>query len=176
MEEDFLKSLAEGFEFFAVLSNDLDYSIKQLKDYDSQTTRRIYVRSFFAFIEGNSFRQRQIALEAHKRRSSCFSIEEVIMLEEKDVFIQENGNIKIRTKYIDQISNIRFSQNCIVKATGAKEPDYTDNRWNQLRKAVEIRNRITHPRCKEDFDINDNDLEIINEAKQWYSDNIQFLF
>jgi len=175
MEDDFLEKLKKEFIFFGRLSEDVDYARKLLEENDSQIVRRTYLRSLFAFIEGNSFRLRQLALAAHIHRTQCFSNEEIIMLEEKDLGIKNNGNLKIRTKYIDFASNIRFSQKSYIKAFGGKLPDYTVNGWAQLIKALEIRNRITHPRSENDLNISNEELKAIYEAKEWYSDNIQFM-
>ena len=175
MEEDYLEELKKRFIFFGHLSEDLDQAKRLLEENDSQFTRRMYLRSLFAFIEGNSFRIRQMALAAHNQRAQCFSNEEIVMLEEKDLGIKDNGDLKIRTKYIDFATNIRFSQNSYIKAFGGDQPDYTDNGWAQLKQALELRNRITHPRSEEDLNISDDELNVIHEAKEWYSSNVQFI-
>jgi len=176
MEEKMLEELKKGFRFFAHLSKDLDQASKLLQENDSQFTRRIYLRSLFAFIEGNSFHLRQMALAAHNHRTQCFSNEEIVMLEEKDIGIKDNGVLKVRKKHIDFATNIRFSQNSYIKAIGGDQPDYTSNGWAQLKKALKLRNRITHPRSEEDLNISDDELNVIHEAKEWYSSNVQFIF
>ncbi len=171
MEKEFLEELKKGFTFFAEFSRDLDQASKILEENDSQYIRRIYLRSLFTFIEGNSFRLRQMALAAHNNRAQCFSNEEIMMLEEKDIDIKDNGDLNIKTKYIGFAENIRFSQNSYIKAIGGDQPDYTANGWAQLKKALVLRNRITHPRSKDDLIISDDELKVIHEAKEWYSGN-----
>ena len=175
MEDDFLKKLAEGFSFFAKLSDDVTSAKKILDSNDSQFSRRMYLRSLFALIEGNSFRLRQMALAAHKHRGKCLSDDEVIVLKEKEINVTENGKLKVRTKHLEFIANVRFSQNCFLKAIGGKQPDYSDNGWALLKNAVKIRNRITHPRSEEDLIITDDELVLIDKAKEWYSNNVQYL-
>ncbi len=175
MEHNFLEELAEGFKFFAQLSSDLSNAKNYLDENDSQFARRMYLRTLFAFIEGNSFRLRQMALAAHNHRKNCFSNEEMIMLEEKEIGIKENGKLNIKIKYIKPLAHIRFSQNCYIKAIGGEQPNYNDNGWAQLNNVVTIRNRITHPRSKADLEITDEELTKINDAKEWYSNNVQFL-
>jgi hypothetical protein len=175
-EEKFLEKLADGFRFFAQLSDDVDAAKRHLDKTDSQFSRRMYIRSLFAFIEGNSFRLRRMALDAHHHRKNCFSGEEIQILEEKETIIKENGDRVIKTKYLRFLDSIRFSQDCYMKAIGGKkQPDYGNKGWEKLIEAVSIRNRITHPKTADDLKIKDEELTIIDEAKHWYSDNVQFL-
>lgn len=175
MTDHFLEDLAESLRFFSILNEDVENANKLMLENDTQFSRRMYLRSFFALIEGNAFRQRELALSVHKHKKNCFNEEEVIALEEKEIRIIDNGNVEVKKKIVQFFPLFKLSNKSYCKAFNKKLPDYANNGWNQLQKAVEIRNRITHPKSKEELVISDDDLEIINEAKCWYSDNVQFL-
>jgi len=46
-----------------------------------------------------------------------------------------------------------------------------DARWDSFQKAIEMRNRITHPRTPEDLHLSDEDFEQIKLALFWFSEN-----
>lgn len=175
MEENYLKKLAESFAFFGILHDDLQNAKAYLNSNDSQFARRTYIRTLFAFIEGNSFRLRQLALSAHNHRTSCFTNEEIVMLEEKNISVKSNGEVHVGSKYLDFQTGFKFTLSAYAKAFDSSPPDYSESGWTKLIEVQKIRNRITHPKSKEDFDISDPELQTIDCAKEWYSKNIQFL-
>jgi hypothetical protein len=45
---------------------------------------------------------------------------------------------------------------------------FADNGWNEFKKAVRIRNRITHPKSASDLDISDEDTKTVEAASEWF--------
>jgi hypothetical protein len=155
-----LNSLERMAEIMKVLDSDVQKAGKLLNTEHSPYARRTFIRTLFAKLEGLTFQLKQIALERENEGFVSFSSEERSKLHEDTGFI--------RTP-----ENIRFSFQSLARAYGSDfEADYGNHRWAFLRKAVAIRNSITHPKILDDLEISDSDLETLRQGMQWYHDNI----
>ena len=47
--------------------------------------------------------------------------------------------------------------------------------WDSFQRAIEMRNRITHPRTPEDLNLSKEDFNHIELGATWFSDNIENL-
>ena len=50
-----------------------------------------------------------------------------------------------------------------------------DPKWNDLRKAIEVRNRLMHPKAPADLLVSDADIESVLNAAIWFREQIQHL-
>ena len=53
--------------------------------------------------------------------------------------------------------------------------DKSSTGWVDFKKAIEIRNRITHPKNAASFAIDDSELNAVERARQWFADSIKAL-
>lgn len=159
-------------------------------DIESQFLRRTYCRSAFAVIEGcihlvksatYNFNAGLVAfvdlLAAYgvKLKAPIFSdvvpLGEAALLCERNPEVKSNGDIRQGVRFLDFERNFRFT---FVMATRVFKvsclPDYSKPDWRGLLDAVEVRNRITHPKADASLDISDEELAKIAGALQWTLD------
>jgi hypothetical protein len=91
IDEEKRKQLRKTDDFFYLLLDDVLAATTAWKDEQSEFTMRCYIRSVMSFIEGNTFRFKQVSLWVHENVQPIFSEKEIGCLREKTFFIKDNG-------------------------------------------------------------------------------------
>ena len=175
---DLLYDVKELVELSRILREDeLECMTNALKG-NNQFWRRMYVRSFFAHVEGVAFRLKQQSLSASERFGIIkLSPDEISIINEESYELTDNAQIKRKPIYSPIDRTIRFAFDIVLKVHG-KQLDLNlgnDNRWNCFKESIKIRNRIMHPKNSNDLTISDKELNNILEAVKWFSDTLSLL-
>lgn len=126
---------------------------------------RSYVRSVFSCIEGFVYVLKQFALRYDKDGVLYSREEKAFLVEiEMDPRIDDNGKLRMNNVRISFIANVRFAFSMIQKIDKDKIPDISNSLISSLKKAVKIRDRLTHPKNQYCLLIKDTDLQIVREA------------
>jgi len=159
-----------------ILTDDLTEIAKiQAGEENNDTAVRTYLRGLFAWVEATIFGLKGIALKMSEHKT-LFSPAELAMLQEQTYDLDEKGNIKLQPKLIPLTKNLRFAFSTCSRAFSiANTLNVGDARWDSFQKAIEMRNRITHPRTPEDLHLSDEDFEQIKFALFWFSENYRTL-
>jgi hypothetical protein len=134
---------------------------------------RSAVRAFSAFIEGVLFQMRQIALH------SDFSLtaEEVFLLEEKKPFLNEKGEAKRIDASGSLANTMLFTLRVFSKVHGISHSVNTaDHGWESMKRFIDLRNKITHPKSSRDLTISAQEWDTFNSALDWFKAQIETIF
>jgi hypothetical protein len=142
------------------------------KNIGSMFARRIYVRSFFSCIEGIVWVLKEVCLHATtpsgKRQ---FHIAEYALLKEHSYELKNNGDIKVSAKFLRLPDNIRFVFKLLSRHLQIDlSIDASSKNWSYFLKALDIRNRLTHPKGSNPFHITDEELDLCKKANEWFVD------
>ena len=122
-------------------------------------------------VEAMSYSTRQLLLLWHNYNNIELSSEEIYLLKEKSIEIKSNGAIKTKERYFAFESLFKFTYLTYSKHF-KKESLYkdliSDNRYHSFKEALEIRNRITHPKGSQSILISQAEFKKICEAHDWY--------
>lgn len=145
-----------------------DVGIAEGKLDNQQYSRRVYVRTLFAAIEGVTYAMKQ-ALFAIGRSSQKLEIRELFVLKESAFDLNNKGEIQERPKYFRIPENLQFTVSCIERVLGS----YIDigigtQDWTNFIRIVKLRNDVTHPKNLSDINISDENLEHIRSVKLWF--------
>lgn len=160
------------------LFNDVSVSESLMKENYSDYSKRIYARSVFSFIEGFLHDQRGVMKEKYKsdRKLTSEIAMKIMLLDEVKLDIEPNGKIK------EKPFNVAFMNNCafVVRTTadyfGLPADEYfSQNGWQEMRKALAVRHRITHPKNASDLTISEIEIGMIRGALTWLI-NVQISF
>ena len=136
------------------------------RDVSGSKWRRIFIRSLFAYIEGTCFRLKQDV----KLFKKC-SPQEDSIISEKSYVLDKKGSIKERDLYLRPMENIKFAFRIYAGYFGPGFKLKTDGKgWDAYKRALIIRNRITHPKKIEDLKIPDEEWTRIVNARTWFDD------
>ena len=118
-------------------------------DQQCQTFRRILIRAQFAFVEAGIYAMRYMAVE---------------------------GDVTIIPKKTTAKDNLSDSFTQLAETLGlSSRVDKRSAGWDAMIKAFKIRDRVTHPKSREDLLISDADMEIFKRAVLWFSNEMHDL-
>jgi hypothetical protein len=157
----------------SVLAGDVKKCMQEFHAEDNQFWRRTFIRSTFALIEGNTFQMKQYALT----QSHLFTRAEVTLLREESYELNEKGIAFEQPKYVNISRNIKFAFQSFAHSF---ESDYilkvNDKGWDCFKKALKVRDRLTHPKGLNDLNITDQEINDALISLSWYSKSFEELF
>jgi hypothetical protein len=133
------------------------------------TNRRFYIRAIFAFIEAVVEQHKRLLLKLHERKYIKLKVGYYEVLSERIFTTSDRGNVTSKDQYLQLQRKIRT----VYRAAGESFDEemvlnFGDNGWQIFRDAIKIRNRITHPKTREDCEIETEDLETIELGEEWF--------
>lgn len=152
--------------FFGILILDVITAIDRNNTSSSQSSRRDLIRTAFAALEGFVWIYRT-HITAVAQTSNSLSPEEQFIFSEVSYTVSENGRIVKHSRFISLASMIRLTSRLAEKISPGLEIRFESAGWDQFRLAIEVRNRITHPKSKQDLYIEDRDISVCLTAFFW---------
>src|SRR2546421_5319446 len=172
-----LGALAELQEIQEVLFSDVKACTETLSMQSSAFGRRAYVRAMFAYVEGTIFSLKQVALIDADEAGINLTRAELSFLLEESYQLTDTGKAEARHNYGVRLApNIRFVFNLVARIYNlAYELKVNDSGWSSFREALEIRNRLTHPKTAADTVVSHNDFLLASQAFIWFQRNYTVL-
>ena len=128
-------------------------------------------------IEGLSYQMRQVALACGMAHPTILTHEEVGLLREQQYKLNDKGKPDSSPAYQRMLPNLLFSMRCYAKAHGGTfEPDTSVHGYGSMKKLIEIRNGLEHPKSAEGLNFDDDQLEHAMHAASWWKENMLKLF
>jgi hypothetical protein len=136
---------------------------------NSQVHRRNFVRAVVAAIEGFiSVMKADLIEESYAGRFTLSRAERAVLLEES-FDVSDSGQARIRPLFVPTLKNVRFVFAVFARVHGVStRPDYSGEHWHSFRKALEVRNRITHPKASADLFVSNSEIERTEQAYEWF--------
>lgn len=161
---------------FAVLLNDLEEALALGRREPSQFAHRTLFRTYFAYVEGLAFQLRQVSL-ASLQNTSLLTEGELALLREERHQLNSRGQPVSRENFQRVLPNLLFSIHCYVKNHGATyQPDTSQHGWEMMKKAVAVRDRLTHPKSAEGLDVTEEDTQVFAEGAAWWKRTLLEMF
>ena len=155
--------------FFDIGVEDAQHCLEEAFRTNSPRHRRSAVRAVFAFIDGcHAFVRGHVLGQASQYRN-VYSIADLAVLGEESPYVDERGNVRIRSMRIPLITSIKLIVKIMEKNQAALHTvDLKHPGFSALSRAVEVRNRVVHPKNALDLDIADDEMQDICSAFTWY--------
>jgi hypothetical protein len=164
-------------EFLRVIEEDVETAVAILDKEDTQYNRRIFVKNFYSFIDGIMHFFRQQVLEKAEEAPTSLTPDVLTILREHSYSVTDNGVIETNIKYLEFIKSFRLTINYyFADVIEEYKPKYGDGGWQALRQGQQVRNRITHPKYRQDLGITDAELATVKKGKKWCDELIHGLF
>ena len=159
-------------QVYAVLKDDFNRAKSAIALDPSDFNKRNLVRTTFAFIEGFAFQLRQVTL-ATLGDTDLLTEGDRAILKEQRYQLLSTGVPKPQDNFQRALPTLLFSIRVYAKSHGSDfAPDTSVYGWNCLRRAVEIRDRVTHPKSLADLNITDEVGSIFAEGVRWWDDTL----
>jgi hypothetical protein len=143
-----------------------------LEEKDTQFFRRAYIRSTFTSIEGIIWLIKQVCFNAKPLDGPrVISVADYILLSEVSYDLKHNGEPSVQTKYLQLANNLRFTAKVVQRLFHATlDLGVGTTKWEKFRKAIAIRNRITHPKNIEEMTITDDEISLCKDVQHWFNE------
>ena len=176
---DLFERLEEMRDVIDVLNGDVERlrprlgprSIQDEASDDEKTNRRSYVRAIFALIEA--------VVEQHKRLLLDLSEQGVVQLGpgvresllERTYSVKDNGSIGEKEQYLPLQRKLRAVYRAAAEVFGQPlELDFAGGGWRAFCTALDVRDRITHPKTFVFCQVEDDELGTIDCGHEWFRD------
>ena len=161
------------------LHADVQQNRELLEKEDSQLARRNYLRSLVALYELtlSNLRERTAKLLVDKFEfDGQWNLHEIIPLLDDIATLSDNGKLKLNPNRLPFLSLVAYMLKTYAKLIDYPENVLSDNRWQAFRQTITIRHRITHPKLYSDIDITNDELQLIDEGRNWWNDTLNELW
>lgn len=155
---------ADGF--VRILLNDASASISRMRQTDSDPARRDVIRTCFAAIEGIIWTYRESVISTAKDLDLLHA-DEASALSEVLFQVGANGNLSRQPRFIPLLSVFRLTTRIALRIDKSIQVDFNSVGWQQMRIALQIRNRVTHPKSHADLAIGTTDIDVCLRAMYW---------
>ena len=170
MTEDSKERAGEIDRLFYALVDDVIAATELWTQRNDEFTRRLYVRTVFATVEGIIQVMKKIALLRNDASSQpLLTPEEITLVREEDLQINKSGGVKVTRKKISLLPNFEFAFKINAKAAG-KEASFNKSGegWQSFQKAIKVRHRLTHPNTLADLQLSNQDMTDVEKAMAFF--------
>ena len=152
--------------------------LKTIEDnlpHSDAVSRRIAIRSIFSSIEIllSEVSANLISIvppptdgAPHEEKHRYFL--ELCALSEISYEIRENGKLVIKPPRIPFKNRVLFVLELMDRTVGGQTRPKEIDGWKEFHDAIEIRNRVTHPKTKDDLSVSQEDYDSVIKGLQWF--------
>ena len=139
---------------------------KRLDSSNTASNRRNLIRTCLSGIEGMLW---FLKVQVFERRRTVRSVSRIELdaIFERSYSTNENGVVREAPRFLTTLTTIKLLAKVIHRDYPTFAPDFSDIGWDRVQKAIEIRNRITHPKSIDDLDVSIDDAENAQAAFFW---------
>jgi hypothetical protein len=149
MLDDDLRRLVEAIQ---VLAGDVQFASRLSCLNDSQFARRAYVRAAFALVEGSLNLMADVILAAAIRNELELTSAETAVLRQEQVITGRDRRTTVRVAFVPIRVRLSSVFTLFSRLYGTSfVVDKSTSGWRTFTTAIEIRNRITHPKAQRAF-------------------------
>ena len=157
--------------FIGMLAYDVLVALERREVDDNQTSRRDFIRTLFAAVEGSVWLFREHV------RSIADDLDELspmlaMAINENSYSVGENGKLIEQQRHIPMLSMIRLVTNLAKKLSSDLDADFSGDGWIDLKRTIAIRNRITHPKSITDLNITSDDTKTAWSGLIWLLEHV----
>lgn len=138
-------------------------------------SRRIAIRSAFSSIEillseisATLIRIVRPPVDSAPHEEKHRHFLELCALSDISYEIRQNGTLVIKAPRIQFENRVLFVLNVLDRTIGRQTRPKKIDGWQEFQDAIKIRNRITHPKTKDDLAVSQGDYETVIKGVQWF--------
>ena len=134
-----------------------------------EANRRFYVRAVFALVEAVVEQHKRLLLDLAERGAIALATGVRQALSEQVPLVKDNGTVMYREQYLQLERKLRVVYRAAGEALGQPlAVSFGNAGWQSFRAALEVRDRITHPKTYEDCHVDGDALDTVNRGHDWF--------
>lgn len=152
--------------FISILMTDVIDATKRHDQNGTQAHKRDLARAIFAGIEGIVWVFREHVIDSAKSTCGLEPLEEAAIAETSWA-VSDQGKVSEQRKFVPLLSSLRLLARIANRVAPPIKFDFAGLEWSNLKSAIEVRNRITHPKSAGDLSLSANEIESSQIAMYW---------
>jgi len=175
----FQSSASNLSALFLGLHSDLTKSKENLRPDITGYWDRMYIRCLYSLIEGLTYRMRHALISTHDAGKTKLEISEYILLSELGYRVTKSGKIEETEEFLPFLTGFRltFKTCCrILDISDYETSAFSHNGWECIKKTIQIRDRLTHPKEPQDLIITKEELSTAQQAERWFLSLVSQVF
>ena len=135
-----------------------------------QPARRSWIRTLCSQVEAWMYSMKQMIATFSVLPFVAVQPADAFLLREEVPEVNEKGDIVIRgDRFLPWERNFKYVAKVTARAFGSSyQLPLDESGWEALRETFRIRNRLVHPKKREDLTVTDDELRIANDAHTWF--------
>lgn len=159
-----------SYKLMLLMIKERNFVKSYIKLNHSQVWKSLFIITTFKTIESMINYLKKDVLNEQKYQDLGLSKNKLKKLNEYYI-VSKNGEKIKKIKKIPFADNVTFALDMFNYTNFVFESiDKTTEDWDNFEKAIKIRNRIVHPRFLKDIHISKKNLEIVDNAYNWFFD------
>lgn len=144
--------------------------ILTIEHVNDQFYRRILIKNTISIIETHLYILRELVkyLIVDQKVKNTLSAEELWALHGKTVDIGSNGKVTSTHKFFRFESSLKFTFHIASKLLSTQIPDYSNECYQDLKKLVDRRNDLTHPKSSAKLMVSDEEVKKMVYTSKWF--------
>jgi hypothetical protein len=167
------------WDLVGLLDQDIALAQRRLDDEDTQPNRRQLVRAEITSLEVllDFFRMDTAeVILARARAGASLNVHELTPLMDEAAQIGSDGRPNLLPQRIPLKNILAFVVRTHAEHKGLGSTSFlSDNGWAELRKAIRVRHRLTHPKSPDDLDVSVEDLKAVRTGVSWFNRTVRDL-
>ena len=98
-----------------------------------------------------------------------------LALQELSYGVSPDGKLSELTRGLPLLTAIRLLVSQALIISPEISVDYSRSGWSNLRRAIDVRNRITHPKRAQDLAVSDSDLDLVASGLSWLAATLEYV-
>ena len=152
--------------FTHVLIGDVVAANARLEAEDTPTHRRELIRTAFSAIEGLHWQLKRDVLR-HADVVTKLTPHEYAALMEEAYSVDDKGTVRSQLRFLPLPTAIRLVVSIVQRYRPEYKLDYQHVGWSNLRAAVEVRNRLVHPKVLNELSVSDHEISQALSTFNW---------
>lgn len=148
----------EEQEFSSMLGEDVRLAMARRAESDTQSSRRDLVRTIWAANDGLIWVLREHVTDCAEMTYGLEE-DERMALSETTYHVTDQGQIRPHAKFVPLLAMFRLIARISRRVESKAQIDFGGRGWDHLCESQKIRNRITHPKSREDLFLSDEDVQ-----------------
>ena len=144
-----------------------------------QRLARNYARSVFSLIEGACTMLAAVAKQAEREKAAKgkeFSQSKLAVLSGESYVIDENGELKTQKLRSPFLGHTLFVLKSFQEAAQVAHKTTKGQSWDRIKRALQVRHRITHPKNVEGLRISHKEISDVAYVVTWFCEELLPVF
>lgn len=148
------------------LVGDVELALQRCQSEDSESNRRAAIRTIFAGIEGALWIAKSSAVGLAPALARL-TVHEIACLREEGYSVTAAGKVKSQPKFTPVHTSVKLLIAIMRRIKADYELDLNHPAWAYLHNSTAVRNRLTHPKSRDDLVVSSEEVAEAWGAFNW---------